>query len=220
MKILIIEDNNDIAQQLSNHLKESHFITHISSNGEEGYYEGSSEEYDLILLDIGLPGMDGFTVLKKWRSQGITTPVVILSARNSKMETIHGLEAGADDYIYKPFDMEEVTVRIKANLRRHKGQLTQKLTYKDVVFDIQSHRFLKNHCYIKLTRIEFLILQYLFMKQGTPVSITELTEHVYDDFDHDSSIIAKHIANIRKKVGNDIIKTESNRGYCVPKNNT
>lgn len=217
MKVLIIEDDHNIARQLSTHLKESGFVTHIAHEGDEGHYQGDVESYDAVLLDVGLPGMDGFSILERWRASGKTMPVIMLTARTSKMETIRGLEAGADDYIYKPFDMEEVTVRVRANIRRHKGQLKQEAVCKNLSFDMRSGRFIQDGSYLKLTRIEFLILQYLFMKQGTLISVTELAEHVYDDFDHDSSIIARHIANIRKKVGSDIIKTESNRGYYVSK---
>lgn len=220
MKVLIIEDDHNIARQLSTHLHESGFVTHIAHDGDEGHYQGDVESYDAVLLDVGLPGMDGFSILERWRAAGKTMPVIMLTARTSKMETIRGLEAGADDYIYKPFDMDEVTVRVRANIRRHKGQLRQVAACKNLSFDMRSGRFVQDGSYIKLTRIEFLILQYLFMKQGTLISVTELAEHVYDDFDHDSSIIARHIANIRKKVGNDIIKTESNRGYYVPKDTT
>ncbi len=217
MKVLIIEDDHNIARQLSTHLQENGFVTHIAHEGDEGYYQGDVESYDAVLLDIGLPGMDGFNVLERWRASGKTMPVIMLTARTSKMEMIRGLEAGADDYIYKPFDIEEVTVRVRANIRRHKGQLKQEAICKSLNFNMRSGRFIQNGNYVKLTRIEFLILQYLFMKQGILISVTELAEHVYDDFDHDSSIIARHIANIRKKVGSDIIKTESNRGYYVPK---
>lgn len=217
MKILIIEDDPNIARQLSSHLQASGFVTHVASDGEEGHYQGEVESYDAVILDIGLPHMDGFSILERWRNAGKTMPVIILTARTSKIETIRGLEAGADDYIYKPFEIEEVVVRVRANIRRHKGLLKQETKFKNVIFDIASGRFTFDGAYIKLTRIEFLILQYLFLNQGVLVSVSELTEHVYDDFDHDSSIIARHIANIRKKTGKDIIQTESNRGYFIPK---
>ena len=216
MKVLIVEDDHHIARQLSEHLLQSGFVTHVANDGEQGHFQGENESYDAVLLDIGLPGMDGFSILERWRSAGLTMPVIIVTARGSKLDTIRGLEAGADDYVNKPFDMEEVTVRLRANIRRHKGQLKQEARFKNVCFDMRANRFLRDGINIKLTRIEFLMLQYLFMKQGTPVSMTELAEHVYDDFDNDSAIIARHIANIRKKIGSDIIRTESNRGYCVP----
>lgn len=217
MKVLIIEDDPDIARQLSSHLSECGFVAHVAMDGEEGHYQGEVEEYDAVLLDIGLPSMDGFTILERWRSAGRTMPVIILTARTHKMETIRGLEAGADDYIYKPFDLEELVARVRSNIRRHTGQLGQTVSCKNVLFDMRTGRISVNGVYVKLTRTEFRMLQYLFMYQGKLVSMTEISEHVYEDFDHDSAIIARHIANIRKKIGDGIILTESNRGYYVPK---
>lgn len=217
MKVLIVEDDPDISRQLSCHLEESGFITHISSDGEDGLFQGNEENFDAVLLDIGLPELDGFTVLEQWRQQGKNMPVIIVTARNHKMETIRGLEAGADDYINKPFDLDEVVARIRTNIRRHKGQLKQTASYKNATFDFNAGRLLLDNSFVKLTRTEFLMIQYFFFNQGRLISTTELSEHVYQDFDHDSSIIARHIANIRKKIGADIILTESNRGYYVPK---
>lgn len=217
MKILIIEDQVDIATQLAEHLKACGFVVHVEHNGEDGHYEGETGEYDAVLLDIGLPGMDGFTILEKWRAAGKTMPVIILTARTSKMETVRGLELGADDYIYKPFDMEEVAARIRSNIKRAKGHLASQLRYKNVTFDMRSGRVLVDGRFVKLTRTEYLMVQYLFMNQGRPIAMNELVEHTYEDFDNDSGIIARHIANIRKKIGTDIIKTETNRGYFIPK---
>ena len=218
MKILIVEDDPNIARQLSNHLNSCGFVTHVASDGEEGKYCGEFEDYDAVLLDIGLPDIDGFTILEHWRATGRTMPVIILSARTRKMETIQGLEAGADDYIYKPFDMDEVVARLQTNIRRQKGHLQKNARCKNVEVDFSSGRVLVDGVAIKLTRIEFLMIQYLFLNQGKTVSVTELSEHVYEDFDHNSSVIARHIANIRKKIGHDIILTESNRGYHVQEN--
>ena len=216
MKLLIIEDDRDIARQLSGFLEDQGFVVQLAFDGEEGHYLGAEEEYDAVLLDIGLPLLDGLSVLERWRAAGRTMPVIVLTARTSKMETIRGLEAGADDYIHKPFDLEEVLARVRTNIRRDKGQHEQVLTYQNVSFDGKSGKVFVDGSYVKLTRIEFLIVQYLFLNRGRFVSVTELSEHVYRDFDHDSSIIARHIANIRKKLGAEIILTESNRGYYVP----
>lgn len=216
MRILIVEDEQEIAQQLAEFLRSEGFAVRVEHDGEEALFAGETEEFDAILLDIGLPLMDGFTVLEKWRSMGKTMPVIILTARTSKMETVRGLEAGADDYIYKPFDLEEVAARIRSNIRRAHGQTTPQAKYKNVVFDIRSGRVSVDGKFVKLTRTEFLMVQYFFMNQGRPISINELTEHTYEDFDNDSGIIARHIANIRKKIGADIIQTETNRGYYVP----
>lgn len=217
MKVLIIEDDVHIAKQLSDHLRECGFVSHVAVDGEEGYHLGTVEEYDSVLLDVGLPTLDGFSILDRWRNEGRTMPVILLTARTHKMDIIRGLEAGADDYITKPFDMEELVARIRTNIRRHVGQQGQTLSYKNVIFDTRTGRISIDGVYVKCTRTESRMLQYLFMHQGRLVSVTELSEHVYEDFDHDSAIIARHVANIRKKVGPDIIRTESNRGYYVPK---
>jgi two-component system OmpR family response regulator len=217
MRILIVEDDRDIARQLRGHLEQCGYIAHVEHSGEEGHFQGDTEEFDLVLLDLGLPDLDGFEILERWRRSGRSMPVIILTARTHKMEVIRGLKAGADDYIVKPYDLEEVTARIHANIRRQKGQLASIVKCKNVTFDGFAGRVLVDGCYVKLTRTEFLILQYLFMNQGKIVSVTELSEHAYAEFDHDSSIIARHISNIRKKIGAHIISTDSNRGYCVPK---
>jgi len=217
MKILIIEDDPDIARQLSAHLEMNGFVFVVASEGEEGLYQGEVGDYDAVLLDIGLPQMDGFSILEHWRSAGRTMPVIILTARTHKTEIIRGLEAGADDYICKPFDLDEVVARIRNIIRRFKGRDPRNPGYKNVVVDVNAGRVLRDGVHVKLTRMEYLIVQYLFSNQGRPVSVTELSDHVYEDFDHDSSIIARHIANIRKKIGVDVILTESNRGYYVPK---
>jgi two-component system OmpR family response regulator len=217
MKILIVEDNHEIAQQLTSHLEESGFITHVANNGEDGLFEGEEGAYDAVLLDVGLPGMDGFSILQQWRKNKKMMPVILLTARNSKMEIVRGLELGADDYITKPFDLEEVVARLKANIRKYKGQFSNIMEYGVVKFDMSTGKVTVNGKLIKLTRIEFLIVQYLFMHQAKTVSVNELIEHVYQEFDNDSGIIPRHIANIRKKIGADIILTDSNRGYYVPK---
>ncbi len=216
MKILIIEDDKKIAEQLQTHIKESGFLVTCVNDGEEGHFEGEEGSYDAVLLDLGLPSMDGFTILQKWRNAGKTMPVIILTARDSKMDVVRGLEAGADDYITKPFDLDEVVARLHSIIRRSNGKSQSTLKYKNVVLDTKSGRVTVDKQFVKLTRIEFLLLQYLFINQGRPISVNELVEHTYDDFDNDSGIIARHIANIRKKIGADTIQTEANRGYYVP----
>ncbi len=219
MRILIIEDDETIARQLSGYLEEHGFVAVVSRDGEEGRYLGLEEEYDAVLLDLGLPELNGISVLETWRAKGVAVPVIVITARTSKLETIRGLEAGADDYIHKPFDLGEVLARLRSVIRRGKQQLKRELSYQDVVLDSGSGKVFAAGHYIKLTRIEFLIVQYLFHNQGKVVSVTELSEHVYRDFDRDSGIIARHIANIRKKIGTHIICTEGNRGYLIPYDN-
>ncbi len=216
MKILIIEDDKTIAKQIAESLTGSGFVVHTEHDGEEGHFQGESGEFDAIVLDIGLPNMDGFTILEKWRKDDITTPVIILTARNSKMEVVRGLEAGADDYITKPFDADELIARLRSNIRRADGRTSDILKYQDVTLDTKSGKLTIAGNHVKLTRTEFLMVQYLFVNQGRPVSISELAEHVYEDFDSDSGIIPRHIANIRKKIDRELILTETNRGYYIP----
>jgi len=217
MRVLIIEDDADIARHLSGHLEQAGFITHVEHRGEEGHYQGDTGSFDLVLLDIGLSDLDGFQILERWRRDGRTMPVIILTARTHKMETIRGLNAGADDYVNKPYHVEEVIARVHAHIRRHKGQLANVMRCQGVVFDNSAGKVTLAGESVALTRIEFLILQYLFLNQGKTISITELSEHAYRDFDRDSGVIARHVSNIRKKIGDGIIITDSNRGYRVPK---
>ncbi|MCD6034689.1 MAG: Two-component response regulator [Rickettsiales bacterium] len=216
MKLLIVEDDKQIATQLANYVKEYGFVPHVEHDGVDGHYEGEEGVYDAVLLDLGLPGMDGLSILQKWRKAGKTMPVILLTARDSKMEVVRGLDAGADDYITKPFDLEEVVARLHSHLRRVNAKNQPILSYKNVTLDTRMGRVSVDKLYVKLTRTEYLMLQYLFMNQGRPISINELVEHTYEDFDNDSGIIARHIANIRKKIGADIVQTEANRGYYVP----
>ena len=216
MKVLIIEDDKSIAKQLSGRLVDVGYVTKICDNGTDGLHFGLVEQFDAVLLDLGLPEMDGISILEQWRAADRNMPVIIVTARTEKIQTVRGLEAGADDYIYKPFDLDEVAARVRANIRRHKGEHKPVKSYADVKFDTRTGRITKKEEFIKLTRLEFLLVQYLFMNQGRLMSVTEISEHIYEDFDHDSSIIARHIANIRKKMGAQFIKTESNRGYLIP----
>lgn len=216
MKVLIIEDDEVIARRLSEHLQSSGFVTHRESTGPDAHFAGTSDEYDAIVLDLGLPSLDGTEVLRQWREAGVATPVLILTARTSKHDIVSTLEAGADDYVTKPFDLDEVATRLRVVIRRQTQQFKSLIRYRDVIVDTGLRRVRRNEDTVALTRIEYLVVQYLFLNQGNVVSITELADHVYDDYDHSSSIIPRHIANVRKKLGRDIIVTQSNRGYTVP----
>ncbi|MGI9333293.1 MAG: response regulator transcription factor [Gammaproteobacteria bacterium] len=217
MKVLIVEDDPDIASTLERHLTLSGFVTRVEHDGQEGCFLGLSGEFDAVLLDLGLPSVDGLSILHEWRTAGVETPVIVLTARGNKRDVVHGLDAGADDYVVKPFDLAEVTARVRSAIRRSNARRGATSTYANVSLDGNAGVVLLEGSPAKLTRIEYLIVQYLFAHQGRPVSITELSEHVYDDFDNDSSVIPRHVANIRKKLGAGLIRTESNRGYCVPR---
>lgn len=218
MKVLIIEDDKSIASRLSDHLRASGFVTHCETDGVDAQFAGTSEEYDAILLDLGLPGVDGTELLRRWREDAVETPVIVLTARSAKHDIVNTLEAGADDYVTKPFDLDEVVARLRATIRRHKSQRRKLICYRNITLDTALRRVTLGEDIVPLTRTEYLFVQYLFLNQGQVVSISELADHVYDDYDHGSSIIPRHIANIRKKLGRNAIVTESNRGYLVPNN--
>lgn len=218
MKVLIIEDDDSIARRLADHLQLSGFVAHREADGVEAHFAGTSLEYDAVLLDLGLPGLDGTELLRRWRAEGISTPVVVLTARSGKHDIVNALEAGADDYVTKPFDLDEVVARLRATIRRQNSQSVNKLYCGDVSVDMTLGRVMVCNDVVSLTRTEYLFVQYLFLNQGQTISISELADHVYDDYDHGSSIVPRHIANIRKKIGRDTIRTVSNRGYSVPVN--
>jgi two-component system, OmpR family, response regulator len=216
MRVLIIEDDPDIGRQLLAFLRHSGFQPHLERSGIEGRYQGDVQDWDMVLLDIGLPDLDGLTILQHWRNAGRSMPVLLLTARTAKIDTIRGLEFGADDYIHKPFDLEELGARIRAHLRRHKQLTGNRIKFRNVVLDLDQSRFQVDGVNAALTRTEYLLLQYLFVNRGRPVAIGELVEHIYSGGEADPNLVARHIANIRKKIGAEIIHTESNRGYLVP----
>ena len=216
MKVLIVEDDTAIAAAIDSHLSDAGFVTHVVHDGQEAQFMGESDEYDAIVLDLGLPGIDGSTLLKYWRDARVQTPIIVLTARTAKHEVVNALEAGADDFIAKPFDADVVAARIRAAVRRAGGGLTSRFHYQGVVLDAATGRVTLDDVIVKLTRTEYLLLQFLFMRQGQVVSISEIADHIYDDFDNDSGIIQRHVANVRKKLGATAIQTESNRGYHIP----
>ena len=177
---------------------------------------GANEPYDLVVLDIGLPERDGISVLKEWRKQDVKTPVLILTARDGWSERVDGLDAGADDYMTKPFHMPELSARIRAMLRRQMGHVNPVFQRGPVVFDSRNNKVLNNGMPVSLTAQEIAVLSYLFHNAGRMVSRTELSEHIYEyDGDRDSNTIAVFINRLRKKLGPDVITTVRGRGYRI-----
>lgn len=214
MRLLLAEDDPDLSRQLKSFLEDSGYAVDASLNGEDAHYLGETESYDAVILDLGLPIMDGISILKKWREAGIDTPVLILTARDSWSEKVAGLDAGADDYVPKPFQIEEVLARIRALIRRAAGQSSPELSIKGLTLNSASSKVTVDGLPIKLTAQEYKLLSYMMHHPNKVISRTELTEHIYDqDFDRDSNTIEVFVTRIRKKIGVDIIKTIRGLGY-------
>ncbi len=214
MRVLLVEDERDLARQLQESLVDAGYAVDIAHDGEEGHYLGQHEPYDAVILDLGLPVMDGVTVLERWRRDGRTMPVLILTARDRWSEKVAGFDAGADDYVAKPFHMEEVLARLRALVRRAAGHASPELSCGPVHLDTRSAKVSVNGQAIKLTAQEYRLLAYLMHHQDKIVSRTELTEHLYDqDFDRDSNTIEVFVGRLRKKLGVDVIKTARGLGY-------
>ena len=216
MRLLIVEDEPNLGQQLKNALEGAGYAVDLATDGEEGLYLGSNEQYDAIILDLGLPEIDGLTVLDRWRKEGKATPVLVLTARDSWSDKVAGLDAGADDYVAKPFQTEELIARLRALIRRSSGNASAELTAGDIRLDTRSGKVTKAGEPVKLTAQEYKLLSYLLHHKGKVVSRTELIDHIYDqDFDRDSNTIEVFVTRIRKKLGAEIITTIRGLGYSL-----
>jgi two-component system OmpR family response regulator len=216
MRILVVEDEPDLNRQLVQALQDAGYVVDTAADGEEGHYLGDTEPYDGVILDLGLPVLDGVSVLEKWRRAGKKMPVLILTARDRWSDKVAGFDAGADDYVAKPFHMEEVLARVRALLRRSAGHATSELSCGPVQLDTKSARVTVNGTAVKLTSLEFRLLAYLMHHKGKVVSRTELVEHLYDqDFDRDSNTIEVFVGRLRKKLNADVLHTIRGMGYCV-----
>ena len=214
MRLLVVEDDPDLNRQLVTGLQEAGYVVDSASDGEEGHFLGDTEPYDAVVLDLGLPEMDGVTVLEKWRRDGRTMPVLILTARDRWSDKVAGFDAGADDYVAKPFYMEEVLARIRALLRRASGHASSELECGPLRVDTRTSRVTVNGTAVKLTSLEYRLIEYLIHHQGRIISRTELVEHLYDqDFDRDSNTIEVFIGRLRRKLGKDMIETVRGLGY-------
>jgi two-component system OmpR family response regulator len=216
MRILVIEDNVELTRQIKNALEHSLYVVDVAYDGEEGKFLGDSEHYDAVVLDLGLPKMDGIDVLERWRTKGNDVPVLILTSRHTWREKVAGLRAGADDYLAKPFEYEELLARLEALIRRATGH-SSPIMHCDsgkVVMDTTSARVTMEGNLVELTALEYRTLEYLMQHEGQVISKTELTEHIYDqDFDRDSNVIEVLINRLRGKLRPDMIKTRRGLGY-------
>jgi len=216
MRILVVEDDPDLNRQLVAAMQEAGYAVDAAADGEEGHFLGDTEPYDAVILDLGLPNLDGISVLERWRQDGHTMPVLILTARDRWSDKVQGIDAGADDYVAKPFHMEEVLARIRALVRRAAGHASSEIVLGDVRLDTKTSRVSVAGSPVKLTSHEFRLLSYLMHHQDRVVSRTELTEHMYDqDFDRDSNTIEVFVGRLRKKIPSDLIETVRGLGYRV-----
>ncbi|WP_119459891.1 response regulator transcription factor [Rhodospirillaceae bacterium SYSU D60014] len=214
MRLLVVEDDSSLAGQLMRALQEAGYAVDLASDGEEGLFLGETEPYDAVVLDLGLPVIDGLTVLDRWRRAGRAMPVLVLTARDRWSEKVAGFDAGADDYVAKPFRMEEVLARVRALIRRAAGHASAELVCGPLAIDTRSARVTVDGAAIRLTAQEYRLLSYLMHHQGRIVSRTELTEHIYDqDFDRDSNTIEVFVGRLRKKLGVNLISTARGLGY-------
>jgi two-component system OmpR family response regulator len=214
MRILVVEDDKELNRQVSEALVDAGYVVDKAFDGEEGHFLGDTEPYDAVVLDIGLPQMDGISVMEKWRRAGRKMPVLMLTARDRWSDKVAGIDAGADDYVTKPFHIEEVLARVRALIRRAAGHASSELVCGPVRLDTKASKADVNGKPLKLTSHEFRLLAYLMHHVDKVVSRTELVEHLYDqDFDRDSNTIEVFVGRLRKKMGIDMIETVRGMGY-------
>ncbi|MEH0689098.1 response regulator transcription factor [Vibrio cholerae] len=214
MKILVIEDDPRLGQQIQASFDDADWVSEWAADGEDGLYRATSEEWDAIVLDLGLPKLDGLSVLSGIRANNINTPVVILSARDALSERVEGLNAGADDYLTKPFEMVELIARVRAQLRRASGNASPVMQIGNLSLDTRSSTVLWQQTPVTLTALEYKVIAYFMHNPDKVISRTELVEHIYkQDFDRDSNTIEVFIGRIRKKIAPDVIKTVRGLGY-------
>jgi DNA-binding response OmpR family regulator len=216
MRVLVAEDDERIASTLVSALAKAGFSVDHEKDGESVWYRGDSENYDVVVLDLGLPQMDGLTVLKRWRNAGRTMPVLILTARGQWEERVDGIEAGADDYVVKPFHVLEIIARLRALVRRASGHATSRIAFGNYQLDMRTLQVTADGVPIDLTPQEFKLIAYLVHHRGRVVSQLEITEHIYSqDYERDSNAVEVLVGRVRKRLGKDVIKTRRGFGYTL-----
>ena len=214
MRILVVEDNADVARQIKQSLADELFVVDVAEDGESGWFMADTEAYDAVVLDLGLPKLDGLSVLQRWRQSGNQVPVLILTSRDTWREKVAGLRAGADDYLAKPFELEELLARLEALLRRATGHASPILKSGPVELDTASARVTMNGKHVNLTAQEYRALQYMMQNEGRVVSKSELSEHIYEQVvERDSNVIEVLINHLRNKLDPSLIKTRRGLGY-------
>lgn len=216
MRALVVEDELRLGRQLSEALTGAGFAVDCAADGERAEFLGQTESYDVVVLDLGLPRIDGLTVLRRWRDAGVSVPVLVLTARETWHEKVAGIDAGADDYMGKPFRVEELLARVRGLVRRARGLGSSQIRCGAVLLDARAGRVTRDGTAVRLTAHEFRVLSYLMHHRGRVVPQTELAEHVYPlDADRDSNTIEVFVARLRRKLGADLIETVRGLGYRV-----
>ena len=216
MRVLVAEDEEKLAQSLASAIRDAGYAVDCARDGNEAELLGHTEQYDAVILDLGLPGMDGLTILKRWRDASLLMPVLVLTARASWYEKVQGIDGGADDYVTKPFRMEELLARLRALIRRAHRQPIPEIRCGALVLDPRAAKVTVDGAPVKLTGHEFRVLSYLMHHRGRVVSQSELTEHIYaQDFDRDSNTVEVFIARLRRKLGASVIETVRGLGYRI-----
>jgi len=216
VRVLVVEDEAVLSQQLADALRHAGYVVDSAKDGARAEFLGQTEQYDAVVLDLGLPRVDGLTILRRWREAGLVMPVLVLTARGSWHEKVRGIDGGADDYVSKPFQMEEVLARLRALIRRSSGQINPELRWGAVVLDSRSAKVTLDGAPVKLTSHEFRVLSYLMHHRDRVVSQSELTEHIYaQDADRDSNTVEVFIARLRRKLGSAFIETVRGLGYRI-----
>ena len=217
MRVLLVEDDRKIAADVERALAAAGYVVDRESKGEDAWFRGDTEDYAAVILDLGLPGMDGLAVLKRWRASGRTTPVLILTARGSWSERVDGIDAGADDYLPKPFQMEELLARLRSILRRSAGRASSVVTIGDLTIDERKMKVSVRGVPLNLSALEYRLLAHLIHERGRVVSQLELSENIHGSADsHDTNAIEVLIGRLRRKLGVDLIETRRGFGYLIP----
>lgn len=216
MRVLVVEDDERLSSALQSALTATGYVAEIESDGEVAWVRGDTESFDAAILDLGLPTMDGLTILKRWRRAGRDVPILVLTARGQWEERVEGIEAGADDYLVKPFRMEEVVARVRALIRRSKGQSTSQIEFQGLVLDSKLMRVARAGVPISLTPQEYRLLTYLALNRGRVVSKVELAEHLYNQsVERETNSIEVLVGRLRKRVGPSVIRTHRGFGYVI-----
>jgi two-component system OmpR family response regulator len=216
VRVLVAEDDDRIAETLTNALSRAGFAVERESEGESVWFRGESEAFDAIILDLGLPQMDGLTILKRWRAAGKTTPVLILTARGQWEERVDGIEAGADDYVVKPFHIMEIVARVRSLVRRASGLASSRVPFGRYMLDTGKMQVFLDGAPIDLTPQEYKLVAYLVHQRGRVVSQLEITEHIYNqDYERDSNAVEVLVGRVRKRLGQEVIRTRRGFGYVL-----